>query len=287
MKCKHHTLVLLAYCYRCTFSQFLKKLWHSIDFNTVFWLNLCWPNCKLSNDITCFSILWLQIFARVLKPPKTKFKYSHSYKWPCEWSKFTDQYEISQRNINLESKCTCVSFFLATVLSWSYGSWIYNYNYLCNQCLSPLTWVRIPLGQGVLLNTTLCDTVCQWLAAGGRFLRFPPPIKLTGHRHNITEILLKVALNTITLTLYNILYIHCTIKSFCRFISSPPLNLDFFIILATHSSVVGSWTCVNKDSWVYNMLLISIKTKINSIQAHNEGILYIVAIEKLWHHKCN
>ena len=29
-------------------------------------------------------------------------------------------------------------------LSWSYGSWIYNY--LCNQCLSPLTlWVWIPL----------------------------------------------------------------------------------------------------------------------------------------------
>ena len=28
--------------------------------------------------------------------------------------------------------------------SWSYGSWIYNY--LCNQCLSPLTlWVRVPL----------------------------------------------------------------------------------------------------------------------------------------------
>jgi len=28
--------------------------------------------------------------------------------------------------------------------SWSYGSWIYNY--LCNQCLSPLKlWVRIPL----------------------------------------------------------------------------------------------------------------------------------------------
>jgi len=27
---------------------------------------------------------------------------------------------------------------------WSYCSWIYNY--LCNQCLSPLTlWVRIPL----------------------------------------------------------------------------------------------------------------------------------------------
>jgi len=59
--------------------------------------------------------------------------------------------------------------------SWSYDSWIYNY--LCNQCLSPLTlWVRIPFRRGVL-DTTLCDKVCQWLAAGWCF--FPPPIKLT------------------------------------------------------------------------------------------------------------
>jgi hypothetical protein len=37
--------------------------------------------------------------------------------------------------------------------SWqsSYGSWIYNY--LCNQCLSPLIRARC---------TTLCDKDCQW-----------------------------------------------------------------------------------------------------------------------------
>jgi len=30
--------------------------------------------------------------------------------------------------------------------SWSYGSWIYNYRYLCNQCLSSLKlWVWILL----------------------------------------------------------------------------------------------------------------------------------------------
>ena len=50
--------------------------------------------------------------------------------------------------------------------SWSYGSWIYNY--LCNQCLSPLTWVRIPSRRGVL-NATLCDKVCQQLATGQWF----------------------------------------------------------------------------------------------------------------------
>jgi hypothetical protein len=35
----------------------------------------------------------------------------------------------------------------------------------CNQCQSPLkSWVGIPLRRGIL-DTTLCDTVCQWLAA--------------------------------------------------------------------------------------------------------------------------
>jgi hypothetical protein len=50
-----------------------------------------------------------------------------------------------------------------------------------------------------VLDTTLCDEVSQW----GAFLRvvqFPPPIKLA--RHDITEILLKVAINTIALTPY-------------------------------------------------------------------------------------
>ena len=43
---------------------------------------------------------------------------------------------------------------------WSYDTWIYNY--LCSQCLSPLTvWVRILLRRGVI-DTTLCDKVCQW-----------------------------------------------------------------------------------------------------------------------------
>ena len=51
---------------------------------------------------------------------------------------------------------------LGPVGSWSYGSWIYNY--LCYQCLSPLTlWVWRPLWRGVL-DTTLCDKVCQCLA---------------------------------------------------------------------------------------------------------------------------
>ena len=81
--------------------------------------------------------------------------------------------------------------------SWSYGSWIYNY--LCNQCLSPLTlWIRIPFRR-VALDTTLRDAVCQWLATG----RWFSPISSTNrtNRHDIAEILLNVVLSTISLTL--------------------------------------------------------------------------------------
>jgi hypothetical protein len=77
---------------------------------------------------------------------------------------------------------------------WSYGSWIYNY--LCNQCLSPLMlWVRISIK---VRCTTLCDQVCQWLATG----RWFSPVSSTNktNRHGITEILLKVALSTIKQT---------------------------------------------------------------------------------------
>jgi len=72
--------------------------------------------------------------------------------------------------------------------SWSYGSWIYSY--LCNMCLSPLMlWVRILLR---VRCTTLCDKVCQWLATG----LWVWSTNKTDH-HDIAEILLKVALNTI------------------------------------------------------------------------------------------
>ena len=80
---------------------------------------------------------------------------------------------------------------------WSYGSWIYNY--LCNQCLSPLMlWVRISIRARF---TTLCDEVCQWLVTGQWFSPGPPvsSTNKTDH-HDIPEMLLKVALNTMNQT---------------------------------------------------------------------------------------
>jgi hypothetical protein len=78
---------------------------------------------------------------------------------------------------------------------WSYGSWVYNY--LCNRCLSPLTlWFRIQLRRGVL-DTTLCDKVCQWLSTGRRISPRTPVSSTNKTYHpDVTEILLKVALNT-------------------------------------------------------------------------------------------
>ena len=80
---------------------------------------------------------------------------------------------------------------------WPHSSCFYNYR--CNQYLSPLMlWVQISIRARC---TTLCDKVCQWLAKVWWF--FPgPPVSATnkGGCHDITEILLKVALNTITQT---------------------------------------------------------------------------------------
>jgi hypothetical protein len=94
------------------------------------------------------------------------------------WPKYTEKKQVSRDSF------TATKFWhnvrsLGPSSLWSYSSLIYNN--LCNQWLSPLTlWVQIPLRWGVL-DTTLCDTLIDC--------------------HDIAEIVLKVALNTITLTL--------------------------------------------------------------------------------------
>ena len=93
--------------------------------------------------------------------------------------------------------CTCKSLTLNGLLwLWSYGSWIYNY--LCNQCLSPLSCEFEPHSWWVELDTTLCDKFCQWLETD-RWFSLGTPVSSTNKIdcHNTTEILLKVAFNTI------------------------------------------------------------------------------------------
>ena len=63
-----------------------------------------------------------------------------------------------------------------------------------------MLWVRLPLRAR---STTLCHKVCQWLATGQWFsLDLGPMVSSTNEtdRHDILEILLKVALNTIKQT---------------------------------------------------------------------------------------
>ena len=78
--------------------------------------------------------------------------------------------------------------------SWSCGSWIYPY--LCNLHIITKVVSSNPT-HGDVYSIQLFVIVFQWLAAGlGQW--FPPSNKTA--RHNITEILLKVVLNTISLT---------------------------------------------------------------------------------------
>ena len=100
-------------------------------------------------------------------------------------------------SLSFSSFLSFVDKSFQSLWSWSYGSWIYNY--MCNQCLSQLTLlVQILLRWGVLETTLICDKVCQWLAAGRWFSSdtLVSSTNKTDH-HNITELLLKVALNTI------------------------------------------------------------------------------------------
>ena len=86
--------------------------------------------------------------------------------------------------------------------SWSYGSWIYNCvisAYHHSSCeFKPSLWRDV-------LDTTLCDKACQWLATG-RWFSPGTQVSSTNKTdcHDITEILLKVVLNTITLPPFSV-----------------------------------------------------------------------------------
>ena len=150
--------------------------------------------------------------------------------------------------------------------SWSYiyGSWIHEY--LWNPCLSPLTlWVRIPIRRGVL-DTTLCDKVCQWLTTG-RWISPGTPISSTNKtgRQDITKILLKVALSTMALTLlssniwgscYSIFSLICklcrTLFGLLYFFLWPLCCLFFFDIWILIAPLVSSNSSFHNIRYIYN-----------------------------------
>jgi hypothetical protein len=94
----------------------------------------------------------------------------------------------------------CLDIIKGPLWSLSYSSWIYNY--LWNQCLSPLKlWVRIPLMARYTRYNVMwyclavtCDS--QWFFTGT-----PLSSSNKTELYDIAEILLKVALNTNNLNL--------------------------------------------------------------------------------------
>ena len=108
-------------------------------------------------------------------------------------------------------------------LLWWHGIWVYYY--VCNQWISQLKlWVQIPLRRGVL-DTTLCDKVCQWLVT---VRWFSPSTSVSStnktDRHDIAEILLRVALNTITLTRIPIIVMCACFCQIISLFSSSPIS---------------------------------------------------------------
>ena len=151
-------------------------------------------------------------------------------------------YSISQVQSYLPFLKT--TLLLINLWSWSYCIWIYNY--LCYQCLSPLTlWVRTPLRRGEL-DTTLCDKICQWLATG-RWFSLCSPLSSTNKtdRDDIPEILLKVVLNTINQTipnhLFSLIFLFINLSYMCslhfgssyrnQFLSHPELVSHIMFII--------------------------------------------------------
>ena len=114
---------------------------------------------------------------------------------------------------------------IENLLLWSHVTWVYYY--LCSQCLSHLRlWVQIPLRWGVL-DVTLCDKVCQWLVAD-RWFSPSTPVSSTNKTecHDIAEILLRVALNTITLaqTRMSIIVMCTCFRQIISLLSRSPIS---------------------------------------------------------------
>ena len=124
-----------------------------------------------------------------------------------------------------------------------YVSWIYN------QCLSPLMlWVWFLIR---VRCTTLCDKVCQWLAAGQWFSPGPPVSSINKtDLHDITEILLKVALNTIKHTNKQSVKITYSHHDSAKIFFTLHFNNNHWITLFDFNILIVQ--CLNKKMHVFH-----------------------------------
>jgi hypothetical protein len=95
--------------------------------------------------------------------PSTKYKARNSPK-----SQFKSQRNCPHLNLFLIYSIIYLVNSKGQSWSWSYGSWM-HYNYLCNQCLSPLKlWVWIPSWWGVhVINLGVDNFVEIWIGSWG------------------------------------------------------------------------------------------------------------------------
>ena len=166
--------------------------------------------------------------------------------------------------------------------SWSYSSWMYNYR--CNRCLSSLVlWIWIPHRKGVF-DTTICDKVYQWLAIVRWYLP-GTPVSSTNKtdRHDITELLFKVALNTITVTPAPDHLSSSPVHSSVRVARSLVYRIVFLVVLFMLSIVCSVLWCTVSDPFdifkcfilqvTKNQTLYKLNSK-TSDPASNTSILY-------------
>jgi hypothetical protein len=165
---------------------------------------------------------------------------------------------------------------------WSNGSWIYNY--LCNQCLSQLMLcVRIPLmarcaRYNIMWSSLIVTCDSRGFSTGTTVFSINKP-----DRHDITEILLKVALSTITLTLtplncavgslINTKIIHFECCSCNLYDQSLSVNYQRSIVLLY---LIASVQCINIDESGQINYLDKVE-QINLCIAHSfRGVLLII-----------
>jgi hypothetical protein len=130
------------------------------------------------------SVTWIYCFLYRMKIPK-----SNSIFWKPAFietnvSNLDNNKRETEKNLNsnmnvstlsiLSEACNNILFHKKEVKEekHTHTSWSWIYNFLCYQCLSPLRlWDPIQLRQCVL-DTTLWDKVCQWLAKGRWFFPY-------------------------------------------------------------------------------------------------------------------
>ena len=150
------------------------------------------------------------------------------------------------------------------------------------------------LRQGVL-NTTLCDKVCQWLAAG-RWFSLGTLVSSTNKtdRHDIAEILLKVGLNTITLThTFNVPWWY--LKNVYDFLSTRQICcMEVYLKYEWCTPHLGNTlTHIKTPKWtfqsivIYNVIIFHMNwvpitaQVVSRIPTHNRGYLIHLYVKNL------